>query len=227
MKKKERGSFDFVCDGTVFVVQSNDNSIVNVASNFLTHLPLQSASWRVKGQSQTLVQQPFVVRQYNESMGGVNLFDRLLSSYRPGIRGKKWWWALFIHAINVTVVAAWRIHCQFPNSKSHLTFRRDIARTLMKTPLDVEKTVMAKDHRSNPPDAVRYDGTDHFTGKVKQGRCRVCSKNTTLSSMRCDVRLHCERGAVCWDMYHTNSLPQEFQDIQDINFEDMHTFLLN
>jgi len=116
MKKKDRGSFDFVCDGTVFVVKWNDNSIVNVASNFLTHLLLQSASRRVRGQSQTLVQQPFVVRQYNASMGGVELFDRLLSSYRPAIRGKKWWWALFIHAINVTVVAAWRVHCQCPDS---------------------------------------------------------------------------------------------------------------
>ena len=73
---------------------------------------------------------------------------------------------------------------------------------------------MAKDHRSNPPDAVRYDGTNHFAGKVKEGRCRVCSKNTTLScmrSLRCDVRLHREHGAVCWDMYHMKRLPQEFQ----------------
>jgi len=177
----------------------------------LTHLPLQSASRRVKGQSQTLVQQPFVVRQYNESMGGVDLFDRLLSSYRPGIRGKKWWWALFIHAVNVTVVAAGMASSL---TVSHLTFRRDIARTLVKTPLDVERTVMAKDHRSNPPDAVRYDGTNHFAGKVKEGRCRVCSKNTTFScmrSLRCDVRLHHEHGAVCWDMYHMKRLPQEFQ----------------
>lgn len=93
IKKKDRGSFDFVhvCDGTVFAVKWNDNSIVNVVSNFLTHLPLQSASRRIKSQSQTLVQQPFVVRQYNTSMGGVDLFDRLLSSCRPAIRGKKWW----------------------------------------------------------------------------------------------------------------------------------------
>lgn len=208
MKKKGRGSFDFVCDGTVFVVKWNDNSIVNVASNFLTHIPLQSASRRVKGQSQTLVQQPFVIRQYNESMGGVDLFDRLLASYRPGIRGKKWWWALFIHAINVTVVAAWRVHCQFPDSKSHLTFRRDIARTLLKTPLDVERSSVTKDYRSNPPAAVRYDNADHFPGKVSQGRCRVCSKNTTLSCVRCEVRLHRERGAHCWDMYHMRSLSQ-------------------
>jgi len=202
MKKKDRGSYDFVCDGTVFIVRWNDNNIVNVASNFLTHLPLQMASRRVKGQPQTAVKQPLVVRQYNESMGGVDLFDRLLSSYRPTIRGKKWWWPLFVHAINVTVVAAWRIHCQFANSKDHLTFRREIARTLLKTPLDIERSVMSSDLRSNPPTAVRYDDGDHVVGKVTQGRCRVCCKNTTLSCVRCTVRLHRERGAVCWDLFH-------------------------
>jgi len=66
-----------------FIVRWNDNNIA--ASNFLTHLPLQMASRRVKGQPLTAVKQPLVVRQYNESMGGV---DRLLSSYRPTIRGK-------------------------------------------------------------------------------------------------------------------------------------------
>ena len=63
--------------------------LVLSANNCLTHLPVQSVSRRVKGQSQTYVKQPFLVRKYNESMGGVDLFDRLLSSYRPAIRGKK------------------------------------------------------------------------------------------------------------------------------------------
>lgn len=88
MKKRERGSYDFVCDGTVFIMKWNYNSIVNVASNFLTHSPVQMTSKRVKGQSQTAVKQPLVVHRYNESMGGVDLFDRLLSSYRLTIRGK-------------------------------------------------------------------------------------------------------------------------------------------
>ena len=94
------------------------------------------------------------------------------------------------------------MHCQFPNSKDHLTFRREIARTLLKTPLEVERTVMAKDYRLNPPDAVRYDASDHFAEPVKQGCCQVCSKNTTLSCVRCEVRLHRELGAVCWNIYH-------------------------
>ena len=33
--------------------------------------------------------------------------DRLLSVYQPMIRGIKYWWPLFLNALNV---AAWRIH---------------------------------------------------------------------------------------------------------------------
>ena len=104
-------------------------------------------------------------------MGGVDLFDSLLSSYRPAIRGKKWRWPLFIHAINVTVVAAWRIHCQFPDSLDHLAFRREIARTLLKTPVEDEKATMSTEYRSNPPSAVGFDGLNHVPENVKQGRC--------------------------------------------------------
>ena len=40
-------------------------------------------------------------------MGGVDVIDRLLGSYRPIIRDKKWYWPLIINAINISVVAAW------------------------------------------------------------------------------------------------------------------------
>ncbi|KRZ66395.1 hypothetical protein T08_3914 [Trichinella sp. T8] len=38
-------------------------------------------------------------------MGGVDILDKLLSSYRPCLRSKKWWWNLFSNALNLTVVA--------------------------------------------------------------------------------------------------------------------------
>ena len=88
LKKKPRGSFDHRSDGTVYVAKWNDNAIVGMASNCLTYEPIQNATRRVKGASNTVVQQPYVVKQYNDFMGGVDLFDRLLSSYRPMIRGK-------------------------------------------------------------------------------------------------------------------------------------------
>ena len=44
-------------------------------------------------------------------MEGVGVMDRLLGSYHPMIRGKKWCWPLIINAINVSVVATSQLHC--------------------------------------------------------------------------------------------------------------------
>lgn len=82
MKKKPRGSFDYRSDGNVFIVKWHDNSIVNLASNFETHLPVRNVGRRVKGKSHTYVTQPNLVKSYNESMGGVDVMDRLLGSHR-------------------------------------------------------------------------------------------------------------------------------------------------
>ena len=106
MKKQCRGSFDYRSDGRVFILKWHDNAVVNLASNFETHLPVRKVSRRVKGKSGTYVDQPNLVKSYNESMGGVDVMDRLLGSYRPLIRGKKWWWPLFTNALNISVVAA-------------------------------------------------------------------------------------------------------------------------
>jgi len=71
------------------VVKWHDNSIVYVASNNLTHEPVQMASRHIKGSSSVPVSQSFLIKRYNEGMSGVDLMDRLLASYRPSLRGKK------------------------------------------------------------------------------------------------------------------------------------------
>jgi hypothetical protein len=67
-------------------------------------------------------------------MGGVEVMDRLLSSYRPTLGGRNWWWPLFINAVNITVVAAWRVYTQLQqvNHMSHIDFGREIAVCLLK-----------------------------------------------------------------------------------------------
>ena len=51
-----------------------------------------------------------IVSKYNRGMGGVDVIDKLLGAYRPVIRGKKWWYPLFTNALNISVVAAWRLY---------------------------------------------------------------------------------------------------------------------
>jgi len=88
VKKQPRGFFDYASTGTVHIVRWHDNSVVNVASNFATHQPVQQTTRRVKGASNVTVTQPFLIKKYNEAMDGVDLLDHLLASYRPSIQGK-------------------------------------------------------------------------------------------------------------------------------------------
>ena len=52
-------------------------------------------NWRKhdkKGVSQDGISmtQPFVIKKYNEGMGGIDVMDHLLGSYRPNVSAKKW-----------------------------------------------------------------------------------------------------------------------------------------
>ena len=88
MKKSPRGTYDYTSDGYVCVVKWNDSAQVSLASNFQNHLPEQSAQRRV-GRKIEKVKQPMLVKEYNSGMGGVDVMDKLLGSYRPMIHGKK------------------------------------------------------------------------------------------------------------------------------------------
>ena len=61
---------------------------MNIASNFCSHEPVQKVKRRVKRAADLNVTQPFLGKKYNDGMGGVDVMDRLLSSYRPRIRVK-------------------------------------------------------------------------------------------------------------------------------------------
>lgn len=105
--------------------------------------------------------------------------DRLLAAYRPSIRGKKWYWPLFTNALNVSVVAAWRLHCLVTETPlSHLEFRRDITLCLLKS----DSHCCNQDHiTTEAPLDVRCDGQDHFKQQCKQGRCVICKKKYQVS----------------------------------------------
>ena len=46
---------------------------------------------------------------YNKFMGGVDLADNVIANYRIHIKGKKWYWPLFINIISMCVVNSWKI----------------------------------------------------------------------------------------------------------------------
>ncbi|KRX49931.1 PiggyBac transposable element-derived protein 3 [Trichinella murrelli] len=166
VKKKYRGFFDHVCNGTVYVCRWNDNAVVTLASNHLTHHPIglvQRCSQLQK--KHVKISMPEIVRRYNTSMG----------VYRPRLRSKKWWWKLFSNALNLAVVAAWQLHRELHKDSStalsHLDFRRDVTTHLLRA--KPQLTIQTR-RRTHPPETLRIT-QGHYLEPICQGRCCVCN----------------------------------------------------
>ena len=181
-----------------------DSALVCLASNCDNHLPEQTCNRRI-GRNLEKIKQPMIVSTYNRGMGGVDVIDKLLGAYRPVIRGKKWWYPLFTNALNISVVAAWRLYGYLHNQPggaivSHLDFRRTIALCLMK--------MVARGRRHSPgfvaelPADIRFDGLGHENSSASQGRCIVCGTNTRNQCRKCAVRLHYAKEKKCFRSYH-------------------------
>ncbi|KAF5281922.1 hypothetical protein FQR65_LT14448 [Abscondita terminalis] len=179
MKKKDRGTFDYKSDGNIICVKWHDSAVVTVASNYHVVTPLQNTKRRMKGQSKVDVPQPNLIKKYNQGMGGVDLFDRMCSSYRPRLRNKKWWWNLFSHSINMTVVAAFRFY-EYLNPDeniSHLDFRRSVAMALIK--VGHSQRTRRGGPSAHPIRDIRYDDTFEKANKKVKRFVRAGKLDTT------------------------------------------------
>ena len=116
--------------------------------------------------------------KHNKCMGGVDLLDRFLSDYRPRLRSKKWWWCLFSNFLNMSVVAAWRLHKKIGATISHFQFRRDVVRTLMARRHD-------KPLRPGPSrmtvDRVRLTGKLHVLQLINKVDVSIAKKKTLVT----------------------------------------------
>lgn len=143
------------------------------------------------------IKQPNLIQKYNMGMGGVDILDGLLSSYRPILRSKKWWWNLFSNALNMAVIAAWLVHKEMFGKKaiSHLEFRREVTMRLLQ--ISPRKFGPKTGPKIHVP-AIRRKSDGHFLVKCTQGRCWECKANARLECRECQKRLHLE----CFPKYH-------------------------
>lgn len=92
LKKIERGAFDYsLADKNMVICKWNDNSVVTLASNASSVFPLNRVKRFSQSQKKHIqVDQPFLIKLYNENMGGVDRSDQNISQYRTTIRGKNY-----------------------------------------------------------------------------------------------------------------------------------------
>ena len=69
---------------------------------------------------------------YNKQMGGVDLFDQFVSTYRVRIRSRKWWWSFLAWAVNASIANAWNLFRTVQKQKiGILEFQREVVMTLL------------------------------------------------------------------------------------------------
>jgi DNA excision repair protein ERCC-6 len=199
VSKWQRGKFDFRSDGKVYMCRWKDSAVVTIASNYSSHEPVSKAKRFCRVQKKkTDIPQPHLIKMYNEGMGGVDLLDRLLGTYRPHFRSKKWYWNLFNNALNMAVVAGWILHTSVHKNTaqvlSHLDFRREVTLNLLRMKPKIHN---APGPRVHQPKSLRKSDA-HYIVDFSQGRCVVCQKNTRKGCYECEKRLHVN----CFPQYH-------------------------
>ncbi|KAL1242109.1 Chimeric ERCC6-PGBD3 protein [Trichinella spiralis] len=114
---------------------------------------------------------------------------------------KKWYWPLFVRAVNVATVAAWQIHC-FIDERSHspLVFRRQGLVGFQRSER-ISSPRAASGLMSQLPD-IQFDGVNHIRGTGPQGCCKECRRDTRNMCTKCSVRVHAVRGKQCFEIYH-------------------------
>lgn len=110
IKKLGRGSSEEIVsvDEQIVLTRWYDNKDVFFGSNFvgLGQKDLVER-WDGNQKKYIKIERPEVVKLYNQSMGGVDKFDQLMSYYRIRRKSKKWTLRMIFHAVDMAIVNSW------------------------------------------------------------------------------------------------------------------------
>lgn len=203
MKKKPRGSISFSTDvsNNIQVCRWTDNSVVTLLSNCHGIEPVTKVKRYSNKIKQIIdIECPNIVRAYNKRMGSTDVFNKDTNRLRIGIRGKKWWWALFTWLIDTSIVNAWKLSA---DSMTQLQFRREIVSVYFgKYSFPPTTAGRPSSSFSRAKDSLRYDKMDHLVVSTrKRRRCmgELCTKRPFTECEKCNVGLCTD----CFRQYHT------------------------
>ena len=204
LDKKERGCYDYATDGNNLVVSWKDNKVVTTATNYVSCNPVGTAKrWSKAEKKKIDVPMPHPFKVYNHHMGGVDLFDQFISTYRVRIRSKKWWWPFLGWAINASMANAWNLYRKANDGKEHigmLEFQREVAMALL-APCGRNKPSRLLPYPKNVAETVKLDTQNHILvrGMSKYCRCKQCGRRSIYLCQKCNVTLHPD----CFKAYHS------------------------
>ena len=93
---------------SVAILQWQDNNIVHMMSNCRSkELGTPAKRWSKKKKEFIMINRPKIIEEYNMYMGGVDLMDMLLSTYRIRQRTIKNYMYIFYYLLGISVNNAW------------------------------------------------------------------------------------------------------------------------
>lgn len=185
-------------------------------SNFLGVEPMCRAKrFDRKNRKMATIEQPNLIHQYNQRMGGVDLFDNAMNNYRIQIRGKKWYWPLLTNAMDAAMVNAWKLHCICRKLEgvpvlSQLDFRISVVEALITVP-EIRCRCYKRVATNAQVMAQRMDKFDHMIEKIgHRGRCGQCGGKTEYGCTKCHANLHPKE---CFAAFHAGT-PKDIEKIK-------------
>ncbi|XP_049764426.1 piggyBac transposable element-derived protein 2-like [Schistocerca cancellata] len=136
LKKQGRGSYDYrtETERNIIALKWYDNKSVVLVSSYEGVSPVEPVKRLSVGERKYIdVPRPNIVKEYNRSIGGVDLHDMLVALYRSNIDVKRFYLRIVFHLLDMCVVNAWplyRRHCRQRGITKHMSlliFRSDVA----------------------------------------------------------------------------------------------------
>lgn len=214
--------------------------ILSTASKEVRWIVKQRGVWSAAAQKMAMMKylRLNVIEEYNMRMNSTDIADQLRGNYRPDLfmRQRKWWWAIFIWAIGVASVNAYRIYCVLwdeenakktpglPKKWSHKEFREQLVYDLIFDGNDVKTVSSSSSGSTSAVKSVTYDLTsnrgimdyltDHRVEMITKARLENGYFKYRLNGERHNwLPLSKEQNARCQYCYYTlkNDIPKKLQ----------------
>ncbi|KAE9522457.1 hypothetical protein AGLY_017118 [Aphis glycines] len=227
-KKMKRGeSIEYITSYEsmpISAVTWKDNKAVKLLSTYCGENPKSKMTrFDRSKKTNTEIDCPMLISEYNKHMGGVDLLDNHIGRYKIRFRSRKWYMRLFYHLIDLSVVNSWLLFKRVKeqqNEKPEIElpdWRKQLACGLVKsgqirvsgrgrpiTSLEV-KIASTRPQSFRPTKYVRTDKTDHWPQfSDKRERCKKpsCKGFTYIKCSKCTIYLCLNRNNNCFTNYH-------------------------
>ncbi|KAK2143563.1 hypothetical protein LSH36_831g00039 [Paralvinella palmiformis] len=122
VKSLKRGDSLKRMKGRMLAVTWRDTRIVNVLCNVPGYLGDGAVRRRDRKGAQIIINRPSAIELYNTFMGGVDLSNQRVSSYRRHMKSLTWYLQVFFHIVQLSGVQAYLLHKEMNPGKSNNQF---------------------------------------------------------------------------------------------------------